>query len=66
MIQSPSDLTLILQQSLATPIGTLWSTPEPARARAALYRARQLSCDPDLAQLQIRLLPGNLLAITHN
>lgn len=66
MLQSPSDLTLILQKALATPIGTLWSTPEPARARAALYRARQLSCDPDLAQLQIRLLPNNQIAITHN
>ena len=50
-------LLQILSTALSEPIGLLLQTSDPARARAALYKARTDSGDPRLAILQIRMSP---------
>lgn len=51
-------LLAILYQALGEPIGLLLRTSDFARARQALYRARQESGDQALAGLQFRASPG--------
>lgn len=61
---TPSLLPL-LYSALSEPIGLLLFTPQPERARQALYRARVQANDQALAALQFRLLGPTDLAICH-
>lgn len=54
MASQQDQMKLILYQALAADIGLVLRTPEPERARQALYAARREINDPDLAILQIR------------
>lgn len=46
----------IMYDALVQPIGLLVTSPDPGRARAAFYAARNKINDPALGQLQIRLI----------
>jgi len=57
-VNQGDQLRAIMYQALAEPIGLLVSTNDFARARAAFYRARAETGDPELAGLQFRASPG--------
>lgn len=52
------ELTVILYQALAQPIGLLVECSDWNKARQQFYRARTEAKDPELAQLQFRASPG--------
>ena len=54
---SRQDLTLLLYQALAEPIGLLLAAEPPETIRQRLYQARAAASDPALAILQIRRSP---------
>lgn len=58
------ELKLLLARASAEPIGLICRSDDPARARQKMYLARKASYDPDLANLQIRLVQigeGNIV-----
>lgn len=57
MTASRQDLTLLLYQALAEPIGLLLAAEPPETIRQRLYQARAAASDPALAILQIRRSP---------
>lgn len=61
------ELQALLYEALAQPIGLLVQVSDFARARAALYRARNEAKDPALSALQFRASPelegGNLIIV---
>jgi hypothetical protein len=57
MTLSREALVVILQTARDEPIGLLLQTSDPAKARAALYKARADSGDTSLSILQIRMSP---------
>lgn len=61
-----NDLTMFLYQALAEPIGLLLQADDPEATRQALYRARTVARDPELSNIQIRLvnLPDGNIALT--
>jgi hypothetical protein len=60
------DVVNILYAALLEPIGLLLDTPEPHRARQALYAVRRSLGDATLSSLQFRASPieGGTLVIT--